>query len=90
LQPFSTKRGQKKRWGGTPYICNDGTTGNVLKLKEGRLRLNTVNIFFIMEAMKHWHRLPRIPVDAPGSAQSQIGWGRGQHNLVEAVSAHSL
>ena len=64
MQPFSTKRGQKKRWGGTPYICNDGTTGNVLKLKEGRLRLNTVNIFFIMEVMKHWHRLPRIPVDA--------------------------
>lgn len=26
----------------------------------------------------------------PGSAQSQIGWGHGQHNLVEAVSAHSL
>ena len=46
------------------FIYSDRTRGNVLKLKEGGLRLNAVNIFFIMEVMKHWHRLPRILVDA--------------------------
>ena len=39
--------------------------GVVVKLKEGRFRLDIRNEFFMMRAVKQWNRLPREVVDAP-------------------------
>jgi len=36
-----------------------------IRLKEGWLRLDVRNKFFIQRVMRHWHRLPREFVDAP-------------------------
>ncbi|KFR02010.1 hypothetical protein N306_10596, partial [Opisthocomus hoazin] len=38
---------------------------NGSKPEEGRFRLDIRKKFFTMRVVKHWHRLPREPVDAP-------------------------
>jgi len=45
--------------------CNDRTSGNGFKLKEGRFTLDTRKISFMMWVVRHCNRLPTVVVDAP-------------------------
>lgn len=42
------------------------TKSDGFKLKEGRLRLDIKKKAFTMREVKHWHKLPREVVAAPG------------------------
>ena len=43
----------------------DMTSGNVLKLEEGRFGLDAKKKIFTVRMVKYWNRLPRVAVDAP-------------------------
>jgi len=50
----------------------DRTSSNGFKLREAICRLDIWKTFFIMCAVKHWHRLPRVVVEAPSLEMSMI------------------
>ncbi|KFQ36174.1 hypothetical protein N332_09205, partial [Mesitornis unicolor] len=51
-------------------------------LKEGRFRLDIRKKFFIMQMVRHWHRLPREVVDAPSLEVFKARLDRALGNLV--------
>jgi len=62
--------------------CCDRTSGTGFKLKEGRLRLDTREKFFMVKVVKHWHRLPRKVVDAPSLETFKVRLDRALSNLI--------
>lgn len=38
--------------------------------------------------VRHWKRLPREAVDAPGNVQGQVAWHSGQPHLMGVVPTH--
>ncbi|KFQ80484.1 hypothetical protein N337_13136, partial [Phoenicopterus ruber ruber] len=55
---------------------------NSFKLKEGRFRLDIRETFFVMRVVKHWHGLPREPVDAPSLETFKVRLDVSLSNLI--------
>ena len=60
----------------------DKTRGNGFKLKEEKFRLDVRKKFFKIQAVKHWHRLPREVVDAPFLETFQVRLDRALSTLI--------
>jgi len=73
---FQYLKGAYKKDGDKHSIraCCDRTRDNGFKPTEGRFSLDIRKKFFTARVVKHWHRLPREPVDAPSLEMFKSGW----------------
>ena len=66
IATFQYLKENYKQEGDRLFTCSDSdrTRGNGLKLKKRRFRLDIREKFFTERVMRHWHRLPKLTVDA--------------------------
>ena len=69
-------------------VCGDRIWRKSFKLKEGRFGFDIRKKFSIINVVRHWHRLPREVVDAPGDIQDWAGWGSEQPDGAVGVPVH--
>ncbi|KFM04813.1 hypothetical protein AS27_09268, partial [Aptenodytes forsteri] len=62
--------------------CCERTRGNGFKLKGVRFRLDLRKKLFTLRVVKHWHRLPRLVVDAPSLELFQVRLDGALSNLI--------
>jgi len=78
---------KKAREGCFTRAWSERTSRNGFKLKEGRFRFDKRKKLFTVRVVRHWHRLPRVVVDAPslavfkarldGALSNLVSWGFG-------------
>jgi len=84
IAAFQYLKGPYKKAGEKLFTktCSDRTSGNAVKLKEGRFRLDIRKKLFTLRAVRHWKRLPREVVDAPSLEVFKASLDGSLSNLV--------
>ena len=73
------ERGCKKGTDTLRRICCDRTRENGFELKEGRFRLDIRKKFFMIMAVRRWHRLPGEVAVLHPYRHSRSGWRGSEH-----------
>jgi len=84
IAAFQYSKGARKKDGDCFFsrACCHRTRGDGFKLNKGSFRLDIRNKFFTVRVVKHWHRLPRMVVEAPSLETFKVRLDRALSNLI--------